>query len=111
MLLEGGQFKGTRLLAPRTVEMMRTNHVMPDPLKTMAPGTGWGLDFNVVMDAAMAGESTPTGTFHWFGINGTWFWIDPVNDLAFVGMIQHSGRAAAEVRGVSRNLVYQALMK
>jgi CubicO group peptidase (beta-lactamase class C family) len=109
MLLEGGQFKGTRLLAPRTVEMMRTNHVMPEPLKTMAPGTGWGLDFNVVMDAAMAGESTPTGTFHWFGINGTWFWIDPVNDLAFVGMIQHSGRAAAEVRGVSRNLVYQAL--
>lgn len=111
MLLEGGQFKGARLLAPRTVEMMRTNHVMPEPLKTMAPGTGWGLDFNVVMDAAMAGESTPTGTFHWFGINGTWFWIDPVNDLAFVGMIQHSGRAAAEVRGVSRNLVYQALMK
>ena len=111
MLLEGGQFKGTRLLAPRTVEMMRTNHVMPEPLKTMAPGTGWGLDFNVVMDAALAGESTPTGTFHWFGINGTWFWIDPVNDLAFVGMIQHSGRAAAEVRGVSRNLVYQALMR
>ena len=111
MLLEGGQFKGARLLAPRTVEMMRTNHVMPEPLKTMAPGTGWGLDFNVVMDAAMAGESTPTGTFHWFGVNGTWFWIDPVNDLAFVGMIQHSGRAAAEARGVSRNLVYQALMK
>jgi CubicO group peptidase (beta-lactamase class C family) len=111
MLLEGGQFKGTRLLAPRTVEMMRTNHVMPEPLKTMAPGTGWGLDFNVVMDSAMAGESTPTGTFHWFGINGTWFWIDPVNDLAFVGMIQHTGRAAAEVRGASRNLVYQALLR
>ena len=111
MLLEGGQFKGARLLAPRTVEMMRTNHVMPDPLKTMPPGTGWGLDFNVVVDAAMAGESTPSGTFHWFGINGTWFWIDPVNDLAFVGMIQHSGRSAAEVRLLSRNLVYQALMK
>ena len=42
MLLEGGQFSGARLLAPRTVEMMRTNHVMPDPLKTMPPGTGWG---------------------------------------------------------------------
>ena len=51
------------------------------------------------MDAAAAGESTPSGTFSWFGIAGTWFWIDPVNDLAFVGMIQHSGRAAAEVRG------------
>jgi CubicO group peptidase (beta-lactamase class C family) len=77
----------------------------------MSPGTGWGLDFDVVMDAATAGESTPTGTFHWFGINGTWFWIDPANDLAFVGMIQHTGRSAAEVRGLSRNLVYQAMIQ
>ena len=57
MLLQGGQFNGVRLLAPRTVEMMRTNHVNPDPLKTMAPGTGWGMDFQVVMDAAAAGDS------------------------------------------------------
>jgi len=110
MLLNRGEFRGVRLLAPRAVEMMRTNHVQPEALKTMAPGTGWGLDFNVVMDAAAAGEVTPTGTFHWFGINGTWFWIDPVNDLAFVGMIQHQGRAAAEIRGASRNLVYQAVV-
>ena len=55
-------------------------------------------------------KPTPNGTFHWFGIVGTWFWIDPVNDLAFVGMIQHQGRTAAEIRGISRNLVYQAIM-
>ncbi len=79
MLLQGGQFNGVRLLAPRTVEMMRTNHVNPDPLKTMPPGTGWGMDFQVVTDAAAAGEAVPTGTFSWFGIAGTWFWIDPVN--------------------------------
>jgi CubicO group peptidase (beta-lactamase class C family) len=111
MLLNRGEYKGVRLLAPRTVEMMRTNHVQPEALKTMAPGTGWGLDFNVVMDAPTAGEVTPTGTFHWFGILGTWFWIDPVNDLAFIGMIQHQGRAAAEIRGASRNLVYQAMVE
>src|SRR5579864_692308 len=67
MLLQGGQLNGVRLLAPRTVEMMRTNHVNPDPLKTMAPGTGWGMDFQVVMDAAAAGDSVPNGTFSWFG--------------------------------------------
>ena len=110
MLLNRGELRGVRLLAPRTVEMMRTNHVQAEALKTMPPGTGWGLDFNVVMDAATAGEVTPTGTFHWFGINGTWFWIDPVTDLTFVGMIQHQGRAAAEIRGASRNLVYQAVV-
>jgi CubicO group peptidase (beta-lactamase class C family) len=110
MLLEGGQFGGERLLAPRTVEMMRTNHVMPEPLKTMRPGTGWGLDFSVVMDAAEAGEPVSDGTFSWYGIAGTWFWIDPVRDLAFVGMIQHQGPAAGDVRALSRNLVYQALV-
>jgi len=110
MLLGGGQLGGVRLIAPRTVEMMRTNHVMPEPLKTMRPGTGWGLDFSVVMDAALAGEPVSDGSFSWYGIAGTWFWIDPVRDLAFVGMIQHQGPAAADVRSVSRNLVYQALV-
>lgn len=110
MLLNDGEFSGARLLAPRTVEMMRTNHVLPEALKTMAPGTGWGMDFQVVTDAAAAGEATPTGTYSWFGIFGTWFWIDPVNDLSFIGMIQHQGPAAAEARNLSRNLVYQALL-
>ena len=111
MLLAGGEFNGHRLLAPRTVEMMRTNHVNPDPLKTMAPGTGWGMDFQVILDAAAAGEPTSDGTFSWFGINGTWFWIDPVRDLAFVGMIQHDNQGtSSEIRGLSRNLVYQAIV-
>ena len=112
MLLQGGQFNGVRLLAPRTVEMIRTNHVNPDPLKTMAPGTGWGMDFQVVMDAAAAGDSVSTGTFSWFGIAGTWFWIDPVADLAFVGMVQHDNLATTRaIHGLSRSLVYQAIVE
>jgi CubicO group peptidase (beta-lactamase class C family) len=111
MLLQGGQFGGVRLLAPRTVEMMRTNHVNPDPLKTMAPGTGWGMDFQVVMDAAAAGDSVSNGTFSWFGIAGTWFWIDPVEDLAFVGMVQHQSLGTTRpIHGLSRSLVYQAIV-
>ncbi len=112
MLLQRGQFNGVRLLAPRTVEMMRTNHVNPDPLKTMAPGTGWGMDFQVVMDAAAAGDSVSNGTFSWFGIAGTWFWIDPVEDLAFVGMVQHDSLATTRaIHGLSRTLVYQAVVE
>ena len=112
MLLQGGQFNGVRLLAPRTVEMMRTNHVNPDPLKTMAPGTGWGMDFQVVMDAAAAGEPSSNGTFRWFGIAGTWFWIDPVEDLAFVGMLQHDSLPTTTgIHGLSRNLVYQSVIE
>jgi CubicO group peptidase (beta-lactamase class C family) len=89
--------------------MMRTNHLQAEALKTMRPGTGWGMDFRVVMDAAAAGEPTSDGTYDWYGIGGTWFWIDPVKDLVFVGMIQHRGRANSEIQGLSRNLVYQTL--
>ena len=67
MLLQGGQLNGVRLLAPGTVQMMRTNHVNPEALKTMPPGTGWGMDFQVVTDAAAAGDSVSTGTFSWWG--------------------------------------------
>ena len=112
MLLQGGQFNGVRLLAPRTVEMMRTNLVNPEPLKTMPPGTGWGIDFQVVTDAAAAGEPVPTGTFSWFGIAGTWFWIDPVKDLAFVGMVQHQNLGTTtRIHALSRSLVYQAVVE
>ena len=111
MLLEGGQLNGVRLLAPRTVEMMRTNHVNPEPLKTMPPGTGWGMDFQIVTDAAAAGDSVSDGTFSWFGIAGTWFWIDPVKDLAFVGMVQHQNLGTTRaIHALSRSLVYQAIL-
>lgn len=111
MLLGGGQLNGVRLLAPRTVEMMRTNHVNPEPLKTMGAGVGWGMDFQVVMDAAAAGEPYSNGSYNWYGIAGTWFWIDPVEDFAFIGMLQHQNLGTARtVHGLSRNLVYQALV-
>jgi CubicO group peptidase (beta-lactamase class C family) len=111
MLLQGGQLNGVRLLAPRTVEMMRTNHVNPDPLKTMPAGTGWGMDFQIVTDAAAAGDSVSNGTFSWFGIAGTWFWIDPVKDLAFVGMVQHQSLGTTRaIHALSRSLVYQAVV-
>jgi len=111
MMLGGGQLNGVRIIAPRTVEMMRANHVNPDPLKTMPQGTGWGMDFQIVMDAAAAGDSVPNGTYSWFGIAGTWFWIDPVDDLAFVGMVQHVNLGTTRgIHGLSRSLVYQSIM-
>ena len=107
MLLDGGQLNGVRLLAPRTVEMMRTNHVQPEALKTMRPGNGWGMDFSV----AAAGEPFSNGAYYWWGAAGTWFWIDPVEDFTFIGMIQHQNtRTSTEIHGLSRNLVYQAIL-
>ena len=46
-----------------------------------------------------------------FGAAGTWFWIDPVEDLAFVGMVQHESlETTRPIHGLSRSLVYQAIL-
>ena len=110
MMLNGGELEGQRLLTPRTLEMMRTNHLSDEVLPTMRPGIGFGLDFAVSHDPAEAGEPYQEGSYFWGGAAGTWFWIDPVTDLTFVGMIQHRGAAVQEVQGLSRNLVYQAVV-
>ena len=120
MMLNGGELDGVRLLSPRTVELMQMNYVTAGARPTMfaggaghwssMPGQGFGLDFAVALDPAATGEPYPRGVYYWGGAAGTWFWIDPVTDLTFVGMIQHFGPAAAHVQGISRNLVYQAVV-
>jgi CubicO group peptidase (beta-lactamase class C family) len=109
MLLDEGTFGGKRLLAPRTVEMMRTNVLGEQALPTVGRGYGWGLGFRIVMDAAQTGEAWRDGSYYWFGIAGTWFWIDPKTDLVFVGMIQERGGDYQRAQFISHNLAYQAI--
>jgi CubicO group peptidase (beta-lactamase class C family) len=116
MLLNGGQLEGVRLLSPLTVDLMRTNVLAPN-MPILAPGAGFGLDFAIYTDPAVAGGLYGKGTFWWGGAAGTWFWIDPVNDLIVVGMIQQAagtGATAAggvpDVRGLSHALTYQAII-
>jgi len=116
MLLNGGQLDGVRLLSPRTVELMRTNVLAPN-MTTLSPGAGFGLDFAVYTDVMAAGGYYGKGSYYWGGAAGTWFWIDPANDLIVVGMIQQAagtGAAAAggvpDVRGLSHAYTYQAIM-
>ena len=116
MLLNGGQLAGVRLLSPQTVELMRTNMLAPN-LATFTPGAGFGLDFAVYTDPVAAGGYYGKGTFWWGGAAGTWFWIDPVNDLIVIGMIQQvagTGAAAVagvpDVRGLSHAYTYSAII-
>ncbi len=116
MLLNGGQLGGVRLLSPRSVELMRSNVLQP-PLTVFAPGSGFGLDLAVVTDPVAAGGYYGKGTYSWGGAAGTWFWIDPADDLIVVGMIQQMGRTGAAVtagvpdmRGLSHAYVYQAIV-
>ena len=117
MLLNGGQLDGVRVLSPLTVELMRTNVLAPT-VPTLAPGTGFGLDFGIITDPVAAGGYYGKGTYSWGGAAGTWFWIDPVNDLIVLGMIQQAAGTGAvavtgvpDVRGLSHAWTYQAILK
>ncbi len=116
MLQNGGKLDGVRLVAPRTVELMRTNVLSPT-MTTLSPGAGFGLDFAVYTDVAAAGGYYGKGTYYWGGAAGTWFWIDPSEDLIVIGMIQQiagTGAAAVDgvpdVRGLSHAYVYQSIV-
>jgi CubicO group peptidase (beta-lactamase class C family) len=95
---------------------MRTN-VLPPSMPTMAPGAQFGLDFAIYTDPMVAGGYYGKGTYWWGGAAGTWFWIDPVNDIIVVGMIQHLGGGGAnaaglpDLRGLSHTFVYQSFLK
>ncbi len=118
MLLNGGKLDGVRLLKPKTVRMMRTNQLPEhlvnnlDPLLGGQPGASFGLNFGIVEDP----EGNPVGgyskgEYYWGGAAGTWFWIDPVEDLVFVGMVQQfAGQPQIpDVRMISKHAFYQAI--
>ncbi|MGB1666349.1 MAG: serine hydrolase [Pseudohongiellaceae bacterium] len=112
MLLNGGELDGVRILAPLTVELMHRDQTpagMTGPMSGAGNGTVFGLDFAVIEDPVEA-ESYSSGEYYWGGAAGTWFWIDPVEEVVFVGMIQQAGQGRPDVRSTSRRLFYQAIM-
>ncbi|MEE2776662.1 MAG: serine hydrolase domain-containing protein [Acidobacteriota bacterium] len=109
MVLNGGELDGVRILSPLTVDLMRRNQ-LPRDVAEMSPGTGFGLDFAVVVDAVEA-DGMSQGEYYWSGLAGCWFWIDPVEDLVFVGMIQQMGVGRPDVRSLSHRLTYQAIVE
>ena len=96
MLSNGGELNGVRILSPETVKLMTSNH-LPQELMTgkfgggmhvMRRGFGYGYNCAVITDPGEANLPDGKGTFFWDGAAGTWFWVDPTNDIVFVGMIQ-----------------------
>ncbi len=119
MMLNKGELAGARVLKPETIAIMTENHI--GDLKLYSDGTtanpglqgvGFGMDYAVYDDPSVTGMPYGKGTHYWGGAAGTWFWIDPVNDLFFIGMIQNMGgrrEGAMDFRNESAKLVYSAL--
>jgi CubicO group peptidase (beta-lactamase class C family) len=118
MILNRGELDGVRILTPGSVDLMGQNAI-PDavlarvnPLRLLPfnPALGFGLDFAVVIDPAALGLVEGRGTLSWGGGGGTWFWIDPENDLIFIGLIQRLADPVGNAfRAQARALVYAAL--
>ena len=119
MHLNGGELDGKRILKKTSVEMMRTNVLSEQVLNSksgigpaqFSPAQGFGYDFAVVLDPDGAKRQVGKGSYWWWGIAGTWFWIDPTNDVIFVGIIQRRGgvAGAANHEDVSRRVIAEAL--
>lgn len=110
MLLNRGELDGQRILGTRTVELMASNHVgdLYGPAADRAEGLGFGLTVEVVLDPVLANTRRGKGSFSWGGAFGTYFWVDPINDLTAVMMIQTPN---GDLRKDFVNAVIQAIVE
>lgn len=112
MLEGGGQYKGVRILKPETLARMQQDETTPEIRKAglffPGPGMGFGLGFSLVEDDHL--QRAGKGTFSWWGIAGTEFWVDPKNDVFMVFMVQSRERAM-EYQRKNRQWIYDALVK
>ena len=81
MLANGGELDGVRILGRKTVELMRTNHIGDRCIDSFSPNYGFG--FGMFVRKSIGSSFTPgsAGTFGWAGAAGTWFFIDPKEEL------------------------------
>ncbi|WP_374568620.1 serine hydrolase domain-containing protein [Ideonella sp.] len=112
MLRNGGTLDGKRILSPKTIAFMTSDHVSPHiartPLYLPGPGYGFGLGFAVRLAPGEAVNPSEPGTYHWGGAAGTLFWVDPKTDLWVVLMIQ-SVKQRDHYRSLLMNMVYAAV--
>jgi CubicO group peptidase (beta-lactamase class C family) len=123
MLLNGGELGGTRLLSPAIVRLMTSDQLTPETRRSpstpilfgaLAPspelGLGFGLGFAVRTHAGRNPLPGSVGDFSWTGVTGTYFWIDPQQQLIAILMMQ-APLERMHYRYLMRTLVYQAIME
>jgi CubicO group peptidase (beta-lactamase class C family) len=110
MLVNGGELNGKRLLSPRTVDLMSSNHVANLFAASSAAraGMGFGLTVEVVVDQIAANRRTSNGSFGWDGAFGTHYWVDRKEQIAGLLLIQRS--SYAQLNRDFENAVMQAVI-
>ena len=120
MMANGGQLDGRRYLSRTSVELMTSDHLgtriqalspmTPGEVLLSTPGYTFGLGFAVRQAAGVAGVAGSAGEFMWGGYAGTYFWIDPKEQLVGVYMTQAPSPIRAYYRKLFKQLVYAAII-
>jgi CubicO group peptidase (beta-lactamase class C family) len=120
MLLGGGELDGVRLLSPRTLRMMASNHLpghadleafgRPLFAETTFDGVGFGLGFSVVEDPVAGRYPSSRGEFAWGGAASTAFWVDPAERMVVLFFTQLLPSSTYPIRSQLHQLVHQALV-
>ncbi|MBF8287674.1 MAG: beta-lactamase family protein, partial [Candidatus Rokubacteria bacterium] len=101
-------------LSPKTVTFMTSDHlgtsISPGSLYLPGAGFGFGLGFAVRKDAGVSPFAGTVGEFNWGGAGGTYFWVDPKEDMFVVFMMQ-SPKQRVPYRYLLKELVYAAVTK
>src|SRR6202022_4110634 len=111
MLLNGGVLDGNRIIGRKTLQLMASDHLGPKvklESHLVPPGHSFGLGFAVRTLEGMAPFAGSVGQFFWSGMGGTFFWIDPKEELFAVFMSQGPGQREY-FRTLVRSLVYAAV--
>ncbi len=118
-LLNGGQLDGARVLSRSTVSLMTSDHLgrisapsqgTPGELLLGTLGYTFGLGFAVREAPGVAGLPGSPGEYMWAGFAGTYFWVDPKEELVGVLMTQAPSATRAYYRRLLKQLVYQAIV-
>jgi CubicO group peptidase (beta-lactamase class C family) len=112
MLLNGGQLNGKRIISPRTVELMTSNHtgdMVNGQFGRPARGMGFGLSMQVVQDPVAADLRVSKGAFSWPGGSGVAFWVEPQEQIVSIYMIQ--GGSGGALRQEYENAIRQAIVE
>ncbi len=117
MLLNGGRLDGVRVLSRSTVSLMTADHLgkidaVPTPGELLLGTLGYtfGLGFAVRREAGLAGTPGSAGEYMWAGFAGTYFWVDPKEELIGILMTQAPGPSRVYYRKLFKQLVYSAVV-
>ena len=111
MLSNGGTFDGARILSPRTLAFMASDHLPRHANRDhylLWPGHGFGLGFAVRTESGKAPTAGSVGEYFWGGMMGTAFWVSPRDSLFAILMVQ-TPEYREYFRVLFRNLVSAAI--